>query len=88
MIEEYESMMMFDLSDGERAQLSLRMESLADSFAALEQIDTDSVEPLISVLELHNVLREDVPAKFVTREELLSNAPEQLDGYFKVPGTL
>jgi aspartyl/glutamyl-tRNA(Asn/Gln) amidotransferase C subunit len=40
------------------------------------------------VLNLQNVLREDAAKKLLSREELLSNAPEQYDGYFQVPGTL
>ena len=43
---------------------------------------------LISVLNESNILREDIPRKFTTREELLSYAPEQSDGYFQVPKLL
>jgi len=33
-------------------------------------------------------MREDVAVKLLPRDELLANAPEEYDGYFKVPGTL
>ena len=87
-IKEYEDMMMFDLPDDERARLSLRLNALADSFAVLGQVNTDGAEPLVTVLDLQNIMREDVSGQLVTRDELMSNAPEQYDGYFKVPGTL
>jgi len=87
-IKAYEAMAMLDLPDGERMELAQRMDDLTGGFAALEQIDTEGVMPLVSVLELHSVLREDVPGKLLIREEILSNAPEQYDGYFQVPGTL
>ena len=87
-ITEYEAMMMFDLADDERAKLSRRLNGLADGFKALEYIDAGGAEPLVTVLDLHNILREDVSGKLVDRDELLSNAPEHSDGYFKVPGTL
>lgn len=87
-IKEYEDMMMFDLDDEEREELSRRFNAVADGFAALEKVDANRVEPLVTVLDTHNILREDISEKLVTREELLSASPEQHDGYFKVPGTL
>jgi aspartyl/glutamyl-tRNA(Asn/Gln) amidotransferase C subunit len=42
----------------------------------------------VTVLDLQNVLREDIPSKTVTRDELMKNAPAEYDGYFQVPKTL
>jgi len=87
-IKEYELMMKFNLTNDERVYISDKIERLLESFKILQTIDTSGVEPLVTVLEIQNVLREDVTNKFITREELLSNAPEQYDGYFQVPKTL
>jgi len=87
-IKDYEAMAMLDLSDDEREPLSGRLGTIADGFTTLEQIDTDGIKPLVTVLDRHNVLREDVAAKLLTRDEILSNAPESYDGFFQVPGTL
>ena len=84
----YEAMAMFDLPDDERGLISEAIGELSGSFAALEQIGTDGAEPLVSTLDLHNILREDVAQKLTTRDEILASAPEQYDGYFQVPGTL
>jgi len=86
--EDYESMAMLELSDDERVRLMERFDALADGFCALDAFEGDGVEPLVSVLDLHNVMREDVAVKFMSRDELLANAPEQLDGYFQVPATI
>lgn len=80
--------MMFDLPESEREQLSARFDALESSFAALEKVDVRNTEPLVTVLELSNILRGDVSGRLVSRDELMSNAPEQYDGFFKVPGTL
>ena len=85
---EYEAMAMLDLPDDEHKKLSGRFNALVRSFTAIEQIDTDKVEPLITVLNMHNIMREDIAEKLLTRDEILANAPEQYDGYFQVPGTL
>jgi len=87
-VKDYEAMAKLDLPEYERQWVSERMELLIDSFHALEGVDTSGVEPLVTVLDIQNVLREDVAVKQFTREEILSNAPEQYDGYFQVPRTL
>lgn len=87
-IKKYENMSMLELPDGQRERIDSCAETLIAGFAALEAIDTDGTKPLVTVLDLHNILREDTAAKLFTRDEILSNAPEQYDGYFQVPGTL
>jgi len=88
-ITSYENMAMLELSDTERKVLEERFGDITGSFDKLEQYDTAGTEPLVSIIDLgHNVLREDIPAKLLLREDLLKNAPEQHDGYFQVPGTL
>ncbi len=77
-----------NLTAEETAQLSAYAGILEDSFAELATADTEGVTPLVTVLDLKNVLRDDIAAKMLSREELLSNAPEQYDGYFQVPKTL
>ncbi len=75
-------------SDPQRLADLAAAEALLAQCKAIEAIDTSNVKPLVSVLEITNVLREDVVSQNVTREELLQNAPEQRDGCFVVPGTL
>lgn len=87
-IRKYEAMVMLELDGDEREQLSARLDALDASFSALDRVDTDGVAPLVSVLSQRNVMREDIAVKLLSRDEILSNAPEQYDGYFQVPGTL
>jgi len=84
----YEAVAMLDLPDGEREELAGLFDVIVAGFGALEQIIADGVEPLVTVLDTHNIMREDVAGKLFTRDEILANAPEEYDGYFKVPGTL
>ena len=87
-IKDYEAMVKLNLPESERQWVSCCADALMESFAALEKIDTSGAEPLVTVLDIRNVLREDVSIKLLSREELLANAPEQYDGYFQVPKTL
>jgi len=88
---DYENMAMLELSESERTILSEHFDEIVGGFAALDAYDDSilsGVEPLVSVLDLNNVLREDVASDFIQREELLRNAPEQHDGYFQVPAAI
>ena len=87
-IRQYEAMAMLYLPDEERETLGGLVEALIAGFDALARIDTDGAPPLITVLNMNNVLREDVAEKRFSRDEILKNAPEQYGGYFQVPGTL
>ena len=85
---DYESMAMLDLPESERTGLKERFDEITGSFSALDAFDTSNVEPLVSVLDIHSVLREDEAEKIISRDELLKNAPEQHDGYFQVPAAI
>ena len=87
-IQKYEAMAKLCLSEEERRIVSDRADELTGSFKKLAEIDTTNIPPLVSVLDIQNVLREDICVKMISREELLSNAPEQYDGYFQAPKTL
>jgi aspartyl-tRNA(Asn)/glutamyl-tRNA(Gln) amidotransferase subunit C len=43
---------------------------------------------LAHCLPVHNVLRDDVPHPSLSNEQAMANAPDQTDGYFKVPKIL
>ena len=51
----------------------------------LQQVDTENVAATAHVLPIQNVFREDVVKPSLNRDSALSNAPEQEDGYFRVP---
>ena len=84
----YEPMAKLSLDSETRAWADDIIARLEGEFSKLESISADGVEPLVTVLDLKNVLREDVSCQIVSRETLLENAPEEYDGYFQVPKTL
>ena len=55
---------------------------------ALAHIDTEDVERMVHVQPMINVLREDVAAQPFSRDDLLAQAPESMDGYWQVPQVL
>lgn len=67
-----------------RGSLNLILEYLE----LLKPLDTKEVEPTTHVLSLKNVFREDKLEPSLDKKLVLSNAPEEEDGFFKVPRIL
>lgn len=76
-----------ELSDTEREQAKSDMGRMLDYIDKLGELDTTGVEPMSHVFSVQNVFREDVVTNGDTREQLLTNAPEQKDGMFMAPKT-
>jgi len=53
--------------------------------AKLQAVNTDGVEPLVSVSGMTLPLREDVVSAGGHAAEIVQNAPEQMENYFVVP---
>lgn len=76
-----------ELSEEEKEQAKKDMTSMLDYVGKLNELDTEGVEPMSHTFSVHNVFREDVVTNGDDRDNLLSNAPEQKDGAYKVPKT-
>lgn len=77
-----------ELSPEEREQAKKDMGNMLDYIDLLNELDTEGVEPMSHAFSMHNVFREDVVENGDEREKILSNAPAQKDGSFKVPKTV
>ena len=55
---------------------------------ALAQVDTENVERMVHVRPMVNVMRDDVASQPFSRDDLLAQAPESMDGYWQVPRVL
>ncbi len=64
------------------------LENIVSFMEVLGEVDTEHVEPLIFMNDEINVLREDVPAQTIQKEEALSNAPKRDSDYFRIPKVL
>ena len=65
-----------------------QLSGILDHFAALAAVDTDGVEPTAHPLPLSNVMRADFVAPSLTQAEVLANAPEREEGFFRVRAVL
>lgn len=77
-----------EMAEKEEERFSEQLSSIVDYIEKLNELDTDSIEPLAHCLQIHNVFREDVAKESLDVEIALSNAPEREEAYFKVPKIL
>ena len=77
-----------DLTDEEVARFSTQLSAILDYLEKLNELDTDSVEPLAHCLPIHNIFREDVVTESLDTELALENAPQHFENFFKVPKIL
>lgn len=73
------------LTEEEQATLLAYFASQQAELEKLNAIDTTTVERMVHVMPMINVLREDVVNQQFTRDELQAGAPEATDGYWQVP---
>ena len=64
---------------------TVQLENILKNVDKISQLDVTGIEPMAHALPLTNVLREDVVEPSLTIEEVLRNAPEIDDRFFKVP---
>lgn len=68
-----------------RSSMLHDMQRVIDFVEVLSKVDTKGVEPLIFLTDEHDVLRADIPAMELTKQQALGNAPVRDSDYFKVP---
>ena len=74
-----------ELSEADVETMARQLSAIVDYINQLQQVNTDGVEPLAHALDLHDVFRDDVPAKSLSEAEALANAPARKDNFYRVP---
>lgn len=74
-----------ELSEQEVDKFANQLGNILEYVEQMNEIDTTNVQPMAHPFDVVNVMREDEVYYENTKEELLKNAPEEEDGFFKVP---
>ena len=73
------------LTDDELTAATEQLGKMLDHFADIDALDLDGVEPMMQPTPLANVMREDIEADTLDRDEVLAQAPDAEDDRFRVP---
>jgi aspartyl-tRNA(Asn)/glutamyl-tRNA(Gln) amidotransferase subunit C len=72
------------LTDQEKGLYRDQLDAILDYAGALLGIDTSAIPPTATVLPLRNVMRADVVEPSIQRDDVLANAPDAFEGFFRV----
>ncbi len=73
------------LSDDEANDLLKDVNSILDWVEQLNEVNTDSIEPLANISASTLPQRKDEAKDINSSDEIFKNSPDKLEGYFSVP---
>jgi aspartyl-tRNA(Asn)/glutamyl-tRNA(Gln) amidotransferase subunit C len=73
------------LSEDEVEQMAGELSGILEHVDRISELELDDVAPTSHVVELENVLRADEPHESLDRDVALAQAPDPVDGAFRVP---
>ena len=74
-----------ELTEEEKEKFTSQLGDVLKYVEQMNEVDTSDVEPMAHSIDFVNVMREDEVKYEQTKEELMKNAPDAEDGFFKVP---
>ncbi len=77
-----------EIQDTELEKFQKELSSILDYVEALKNVDTEGLEIVASVTSLENVERHDTAVLIDYQDDIMANAPEKKDRYYKVKSIL
>ena len=87
-VEYVASLAQLSLDEEAKQRLLREMGDVLAYVDKLNELDTDGIEPMMHVLDISNVYREDVVTGSLDHDAALKNAPKTDGAYFLVPRIL
>lgn len=84
-VEHIANLARLELSEAEKNLYRQQLSAILEHIRRLQELDTHDIPPTSSVLAGRGFLREDEPGASLSPETLLRNAPQVLDGQFRIP---
>jgi aspartyl-tRNA(Asn)/glutamyl-tRNA(Gln) amidotransferase subunit C len=76
------------LTPEQAEKMTSQLAGMLEHFRDIDALDLSDIEPMTQPYPLKNVMREDVEAKSLDRQEVLDQAPAAESGRFSVPPTI
>jgi len=72
------------VSDEEVDRFGEQLSDILEAFQVLQEVDTTDVPPTGHAIALEGVMRDDEPGPSLPEEQVLANAPNREDDFFRV----
>lgn len=73
------------MDDKQIDTMTSELAAILEHVGKISELDLDGVEPTTHALDVVNVSEDDVPHESLPAEQALLNAPDAVDGTFRVP---
>ena len=73
------------LTDEEKKTFKKQLTNILDYIKKLNELDTNTVEPMACATDLKNVFRKEELTPSLSRQKILNLSPSNVNGFFKVP---
>jgi aspartyl-tRNA(Asn)/glutamyl-tRNA(Gln) amidotransferase subunit C len=87
-VEHIATLARLELTEAEIERLQSELSQILEYVDQLNELDTTQVLPTAHVVAREDVLRDDVSRPSLPTEEVLANAPQTEEGYFRVHAVL
>ena len=77
-----------ELSESEKDEFTRELNEILDFVTKLNELDTTGIEPTAHAIPVTNVFRPDAVTPSLDPEVTLSNAPDRIGDFFKVPKSI
>ena len=79
---------LIEVSPEEEDKLISDIVKIINFFSKLKEVDVENVEPMFMTPRKKPIVREDEPRDGLSREDVLRNVKEVINGYIKGPKTI
>ncbi|MFC1686689.1 Asp-tRNA(Asn)/Glu-tRNA(Gln) amidotransferase subunit GatC [Patescibacteria group bacterium] len=76
------------IKDKQEEKFQKQLLEIVDYFEKLNKINTEKIKPTVQTTGLLNITREDKVDQSLSQKEVLQNAPDKQEGFFKVKSIL
>lgn len=77
-----------ELKEEERKKTCEDISDMLKYIDKLNELDTEGVDPLVQIILMENVFRQDKISNKNEKDKMLANAPQKKDGQYVVPRTI
>jgi aspartyl-tRNA(Asn)/glutamyl-tRNA(Gln) amidotransferase subunit C len=74
-----------ELSDEEKETFTSQMDAILAYVEKLNELDTSGIVPTAHAVPMENAFRDDLVNPSIGVENALANAPDRVEGFFRVP---
>ena len=71
------------MSEAELEKFMVQLSNILENFEILKQLDTSDLAPTAQAVALQNVFREDEPQPSYPVQDIMANAPQREEDFFK-----